>query len=93
MIELRQVASPGQAEPKPRRHNPPSPKATARHRWGPKVVVSPYKSERQCENGCLIVKVTRHEHHSHWVEYWRGLEKIDVIRTPACELVDQGADA
>lgn len=61
----------------------------SRHRWGPKTVVSPYKSERECQNGCGIVKATRHENNRHWVEYWRDLDKIDVIRTPACEPVDQ----
>lgn len=57
-----------------------------RHSWGEKTVVSPYKSERQCQK-CGIVKASRHEHNSHWVEYWRGLDRIDVIRTPACEAV------
>jgi hypothetical protein len=56
-----------------------------KHRWGEKTIVSPYKSERECLNGCGIVKVTRHEHTSHWIEYWRGLDRIEVIRTPACE--------
>lgn len=61
-------------------------KLARRHCWGEKVVVLPYKSERQCKN-CDLVKATRHEHNSHWVEYWRGLDKVDVIRVPACEAV------
>lgn len=32
-----------------------------RHRWGDKVANSPNKTERECTNGCGIVKVTRHE--------------------------------
>lgn len=48
-------------------------------------MVSPYKSERECENGCGIVKVSRHEGQSHWLEFWRGLDKISVGVTPACE--------
>lgn len=62
-----------------------------RHRWGEKTIVSIYKSERECLNGCGIVKATRHEGRSHWVEYWRGLDRISVDGVPVCELV--GADA
>ena len=62
-----------------------------KHRWGEKTVVSAHKSERECLNGCGIVKVSRHEHNSHWLEYWRGLDRIEVIRTPACEPVKADA--
>lgn len=79
MTRLRQEATPGQAEPKPRRH-----------KWGDKVVF-PHKSERECIHGCGIVKVSRHEGRSHWIEYWRGLEKISVGATPACEAVKADA--
>ena len=64
-----------------------------RHRWGQKNVVSPYKTERECQNGCGIVKASRHEHHSHWTEYWRGLERISVDKAPACELIEGEQDA
>lgn len=64
-----------------------------RHKWGEKIVISPYKAERSCQHNCGIVKVTRYEHHSTWVEYWRGLDKVSVVRTPACEMVEQGVDA
>lgn len=63
-------------------------RTSARHKWGPKVVVSPYKSERECVNGCGIVKATRYENNCWWCEYWRGLEKVSVVRTPACERVE-----
>lgn len=79
MTRLRQEAAPGAAEPKPRRH-----------KWGDKVVF-PHKSERECTHGCGIVKVSRHEGRSHWIEYWRGLEKISVGTTPACEAVKADA--
>lgn len=66
-----------------------------RHRWGEKTVVSIYKSERECLNGCGIVKVTRHEPQNfrdlHWVEFWRGLDQINCDATPACEPVKADA--
>lgn len=60
-----------------------------RHRWSDKTVVSPNKSERECLNGCGIVKVTRHEfeggREKHWPEFYRGLDRVDVDgRTPPC---------
>jgi hypothetical protein len=62
-----------------------------KHRWGEKSVVSLQKTERECV-GCGIVKVTRHETEAgrdlHWVEYWRDLEKIECVGTPACEPVN-----
>jgi len=63
-----------------------------RHKWAAKVEFPfAHKSERECLNGCGIVKVTRHEDRSHWVEYWRGLEKISVDKTPVCEPVKADA--
>jgi hypothetical protein len=66
-----------------------------KHRWGDKVVISPHKSERDCANGCGIVKVTRHEFEggrpTHWIEFWRGLDRIECQGTPVCERV--GVDA
>jgi hypothetical protein len=60
----------------------------SRHRWGDKVVISPNKTERECLNGCGIVKVTRHEFEGardrHWPEFWRGLDRIECVGTPVC---------
>jgi hypothetical protein len=60
-----------------------------KHRWGDKVVVNTNKTERECVNGCGIVKVTRHEsdgpHDVHWVEFWRGLDRIECKGTPFCQ--------
>lgn len=64
------------------------------HRW-PKqgVTISPNKTERECQNGCGIVKVTRHEYPPgnpfgiHWPEYWRGLDQFPGTRAPVCEPV------
>lgn len=61
-----------------------------RHKWGDKIV-HPYKTERECENGCGIVKVSRHEGRSHWNEFWRGLDKLSIDVTPACESVEVDA--
>jgi hypothetical protein len=64
-----------------------------RHRWSEKAVF-PHKSERACLRGCGIVKVTRHEPDArppHWVEYWRGLDKIDCVGAPVCEPVEVDA--
>lgn len=58
--------------------------SNARHSWADKTSFA-HKSERECKNGCGIVKVTRHEDRAHWVEFWRGLEKIQCDRTPKCE--------
>lgn len=54
------------------------------HRWGPKTVVTIHKTERVCQN-CGMVEASRHEHHSHWKEYWRDLEKVSVNRVPPCD--------
>lgn len=62
-----------------------------KHRW-PKqgTVISPHKTERECENGCGTVKVTRHETEGgkdlHWVEFWRvgDLDRIEGKGTPPC---------
>lgn len=61
-----------------------------RHRWGDRSVISPNKTERECLNGCGIVKVSRHESEGgrdiYWPEFWRGLDRIDHGgKTPACE--------
>lgn len=57
---------------------------TPRHRWSDPVRFQ-YKSERTCLNGCGIVKVTHHESGEHWVDYWRGMERLGATgRTPAC---------
>lgn len=62
--------------------------AGMKHRWGDKVAISPNKTERECCNGCGIVKVTRHETEGgrdlHWMEFWCGLERIEGDATPAC---------
>lgn len=62
-----------------------------RHRW-PKEgnVISPQKTERECLNGCGIVKASRHEYPPdkprgvHWEEFFRGLDKIEGKGTPPC---------
>lgn len=60
------------------------------HRW-PKQgnTISPQKTERECLNNCGIIKVTRHEteggRDKHWVEFYRGLDRIDDNgKTPKC---------
>ena len=68
-----------------------------RHRWGEKTVISSYKTERECLNGCGIVRVTRHEYDGsrdrnlHWIEFWRGLDRIECDATPVCEPVKADA--
>lgn len=65
------------------------------HRW-PKqgVTISPNKTERECQNGCGVVKVSRHESEGgreiHWKEFWRGLDQCPGIGTPVCEPVLEG---
>lgn len=60
-----------------------------RHRW-PKeaTIISPNKSERECQNGCGIVKVSRHETEGgrdvHWHEFWHGLDQFEGKGTPPC---------
>lgn len=57
-----------------------------RHRWGEPRYFQ-YKTERTCE-ACGITKVTRHEPGEQpWLEFWRGLDKVAVDKTPACEPV------
>lgn len=61
-----------------------------RHRWGDKVHFPlANKTERECQNGCGITKVSRHETEGgrdiYWTEFWRGLEQIHGEGTPTCE--------
>lgn len=61
-----------------------------RHSWGDKVRFPlANKTERDCKNGCGIVKVSRHETEGgrdvYWTEFWRGEERIFCEGTPACE--------
>jgi hypothetical protein len=55
-----------------------------RHSWGARV---PFplarKTERECLNGCGVVKVTRHGIKTR-TEFWRELDKIEGKGTPAC---------
>lgn len=57
-----------------------------RHRWGERSPVSDAKTERECLNGCGVVKVTRHQGNRHWQEFWRGYDKLagDGDPTPPC---------
>lgn len=63
-------------------------------RWGDKVTVTPHKTETACLD-CGIVKVARHEWEAslprHWTEFWRGLDRIECVATPACERVEDTA--
>lgn len=58
-----------------------------RHRWGDPSRFD-HKTERECQNGCGIVRVTRHESQGgkdiHFVEFYRGLDKIECKGTPPC---------
>jgi len=62
-----------------------------KHRWGKKTVISLHKAERECQNGCGIIKVSRYEFEGgrdkFWTEYWRDLDRIECKGTPACEPV------
>lgn len=59
-----------------------------RHSWPDHLTTRyPNKTERECANGCGIVKVTRHEGVEHWTEFWRDGDKIKGQGTPACERV------
>lgn len=59
-----------------------------KHRWGDKTIVTANKTERECLNGCGVVKVTRHETEGgrdlHWIEFWSGLDRVEGDRTPSC---------
>lgn len=58
-----------------------------RHRWGEPARFN-HKTERECQNNCGIIKVTRHESEGgkdiHFVEFYRGLDKIECTGTPPC---------
>lgn len=56
--------------------------STPRHRWSEPVRFG-HKTERTCN--CGVTKVTRHEGNEHWLEFWKGLEKMDCTATPPCE--------
>lgn len=60
------------------------PAKIGRHSWADPVRF-PNKTERACVL-CGIVKVTRHEPGVQpWLEFFRGLERIQCERTPRCE--------
>jgi hypothetical protein len=59
------------------------------HRWGErKDFPLAHKSERGCQNGCGVTKISRHEHEGgrdrYWIEFWRDGEKIEGAGTPPC---------
>lgn len=61
-----------------------SPKTAARHKWDEPIRLQ-HKTMRTCTI-CGIVKVTRHEPGVlPWLEFWRGEQKIETDRTPACQ--------
>lgn len=58
---------------------------SVRHRWGEKDKHAD-RSIRSCLK-CGLLKVTRHEpaaYPMHWIEYWRGTERVDCPGTPPC---------
>lgn len=75
---------------------------SAHHKWADPIPFHDdrgqhWKTERVCDR-CGMVKVTRHEPTSfppHWIEWWRGLEKVGTGKTPVCvgelELVEADA--
>lgn len=63
---------------------------SGRHSWR-EPERFPFKSERECRNGCGVIKVTRHESGTHWVEYWRDCECISKRHAPRCEKVKVSA--
>lgn len=58
-----------------------------RHRWSNPTRFD-HKTERECQNGCNIVRVTVREpagaFDRHRTEFWRGLDKIECKGTPPC---------
>lgn len=60
-----------------------------KHRWGEKNVVSLHKAERECLNGCGVIKVSRYEFEGGrdklWTEFYRALDRIECVRVPPCE--------
>lgn len=55
-----------------------------RHSWAAPVRFQ-FKTERTCKF-CDVTKVTRHEPGQlPWIEFYRGLDKIEGAGTPACE--------
>jgi hypothetical protein len=67
-----------------------------KHRWSKHPVRFEYKTERACDRGCGLVKVTRHEwqggREKSWTEYWRDLDRVDDGKSvPVCEPVEQRA--
>ncbi len=65
---------------------------TSRHSWS-EVYRDHHKTERQCIH-CGLLKVSRHEtdergYALHWVEFWRGSDKLGGAATPACERVSE----
>lgn len=71
------------------RSGPPS--AIARHRWSEPRRYE-HKSERDCLNGCGIVKVSHHEGDAHWIDFWRDAERIASDHTPPCKGPADGSD-
>jgi hypothetical protein len=65
-----------------------------RHSWGDPVRF-PLARKTECEcKKCGIVKVKRRDgegsRDKFWTEFWRGLDKIECRKTPACVAVEVG---
>lgn len=58
-----------------------------RHSWEEKAR-DLHRTLRQCRR-CELIKISRHEFEGprevHWLEFWRGTERIECDGTPACE--------
>jgi len=67
-----------------------------RHTWSdptrvPNAIALPRKTERECLR-CGLVKVVWHDldgaRETFRTEFWRGLERVEGVGTPVCEMVE-----
>jgi hypothetical protein len=64
--------------------------SSTRHKWGERVELGPYKSERECTR-CGVVRASLHQNEGgrdvHWKEFWRDGERVDdgSGATPPCD--------
>ncbi len=54
-----------------------------KHSWTKEGVRHERHTDRACY-ACGLIKRTRHEGGRHWIEFWRGNERIPGKHTPPC---------
>lgn len=61
-----------------------------RHTWSQPIRPDQHHTFRRCWD-CGLMKISRHENGTHWIEWRRNGERIHSERTPKCERAEVAA--